>query len=93
MRHSCILITAAFAAFASALPVDVNPPAASPPYPVFPGHSLAPGQVYSGSIPLSSGGSGNIFNPNEVRPGQGGIIAKILKGALRRDIPHTVKEA
>ncbi|TKR62845.1 hypothetical protein L596_026754 [Steinernema carpocapsae] len=54
----------------------------------FPGVANAPGDVYAHALPNAglSGqvgiGVGNRASKNEVRPGQEGIFAKILKGVL-----------
>ncbi|MFI9064469.1 hypothetical protein ACIGQE_21800 [Streptomyces sp. NPDC053429] len=45
----------------------------------FPG---SPGDVYAQQLPANTLGFGGWANKNEVRPGQEGIFAKILKGAL-----------
>ncbi|MFI9064463.1 hypothetical protein ACIGQE_21770 [Streptomyces sp. NPDC053429] len=45
----------------------------------FPGN---PGDRYAHQLPANTLGSGGWANKNEVRPGQEGIFAKILKGAL-----------
>lgn len=41
-----------------------------------------PGDIYAHQLPANTLGSGGWANKNEVRPGQEGILAKILKGAL-----------
>ncbi|KXN66764.1 hypothetical protein CONCODRAFT_11328 [Conidiobolus coronatus NRRL 28638] len=38
----------------------------------YPGFGNAPGDVYAHQLPANTFGSGNVFNKNEVRPGQEG---------------------